>query len=426
MKNISEEDFIDIEEYILELIDEYIDCNFVLYSKNNFKIDLIENITDILYEEWLDYNIITNDDYDDLYDVVENISDLYYDIFNIPERSQFGIFSDCYKTNNDIEDIKQNIHFLKNVYQPKQKTEEWYKFRHELLTASNIWKVFGSESQVNSIIYDKCKPFEPNATNHLKHCNTLKWGNKYESASIKIYEKLYNTKVEDFGCIQHQTYKYIAASPDGINVKEDSSRYGRMVEVKNIVNRDITGYPKEEYWIQMQIQMETCNLEECDFIETRFKEFEKEEEFYNYNEEDKEKGIILSFISLTPKCSDIRYEYLPIDHSLEKVDIDLWIQNKKTELKDTHLLYLTHYWYLDEFSCILVKRNRKWFQSAVAKIKDTWEIITKEKQTGYEHRGVKKNKVKLYDSTNNDIHIFENIPVITNVCLIKLDENGNI
>ena len=53
-----------------------------------------------------------------------------------------------------------------------------------------------------------------------------------------------------------------------------------MLEVKNIYNRDIDGNPKEEYWIQMQIQLETCDLEICDFLETRFKEYELEEEYF--------------------------------------------------------------------------------------------------------------------------------------------------
>ena len=50
-----------------------------------------------------------------------------------------------------------------------------------------------------------------------------------------------------------------------------------MLEVKNIYNREIRGIPKEEYWIQMQIQMETCDLDICDFLETRFLEY------FNYN-----------------------------------------------------------------------------------------------------------------------------------------------
>ena len=31
----------------------------------------------------------------------------------------------------------------------------------------------------------------------------------------------------------------------------------------------------------MQLQLECCDLEYCDFLETRFKEYEEEEEFYN-------------------------------------------------------------------------------------------------------------------------------------------------
>ena len=32
----------------------------------------------------------------------------------------------------------------------------------------------------------------------------------------------------------------------------------------------LDGIPKKEYWIQMQLQMEVCDLDECDFLETRF------------------------------------------------------------------------------------------------------------------------------------------------------------
>ena len=78
---------------------------------------------------------------------------------------------------------------------------------------------------------------------------------------------MFDTKVGEFGCIPHPTYSvHIGASPDGINIASESNkRFGRMLEIKNIVNRDITGIPKQEYWIQTQIQMETCDLDECDF-----------------------------------------------------------------------------------------------------------------------------------------------------------------
>jgi hypothetical protein len=85
-------------------------------------------------------------------------------------------------------------------------------------------------------------------------------------------------------------YDYIAASPDGINVDSNNERYGRMVEIKNIYNREIDGIPTDNYWIQMQFQMEVCDLDECDFFETRMKEY-SEEEFYA-DTTSKYKGVV--------------------------------------------------------------------------------------------------------------------------------------
>ena len=91
-----------------------------------------------------------------------------------------------------------------------------------------------------------------------------------------IYEDLFHTSVGEFGCIRHQKYDFIGASPDGINIDPNSSRYGRMLEIKNIYNRDITGIPKEEYWVQTQMQMEVCDLDYRDCMETRIKEYSSE------------------------------------------------------------------------------------------------------------------------------------------------------
>ena len=125
---------------------------------------------------------------------------------------------------------------------------------------------------------------------------TLHWGQKYEPLSVLIYEKIYDTKVDDFGCLQHDTYMFLGASPDGINIDPSSDRFGRMLEIKNVVNREITGIPKKEYWIQTQLQMEVCDLNDCDFLETRFVEFENEGAFYE-DTTDKKKGIIMYFHS---------------------------------------------------------------------------------------------------------------------------------
>ena len=127
--------------------------------------------------------------------------------------------------------------------------------------------------------------------NSVNILSPLHWGQKYEPLSVMLYEYDYDTTIEDFGCIQHSKYSFIGASPDGINNDPKSDKYGRMLEIKNIVNREITGIPSKMYWIQMQIQMETCNLNYCDFLETQFKEYENEEQFYGDNS-NKRKGVI--------------------------------------------------------------------------------------------------------------------------------------
>jgi hypothetical protein len=123
----------------------------------------------------------------------------------------------------------------------------------------------------------------------------MHWGVKYEPVSAAIYEHMFSLKLADFGCIPHEKYPFIGASPDGIVCDPEHPRYGHMVEIKNIVNRDITGIPKEEYWIQMQVQLETCNLDYCDFIETRIKEYENKEQYIE-DSEHQYKGIVLYFV----------------------------------------------------------------------------------------------------------------------------------
>jgi hypothetical protein len=220
--------------------------------------------------------------------------------------------------------------------------------------------------------------------------STLHHGNKYEDVSIMIYENKYNTKIEDFGCIQHDTHTFIGASPDGIIVDETSPLFGRMLEIKNIVNREINGIPKEEYWIQMQVQMETCDLNECDFLETRFYEYEDEDAFkddgtFTTNEDGKLKGMMVCFmIDKFPK-----YEYAPL--YLSREENEKWVETTMNKYNDGTWLK-NIYWRLEEYSCVLVLRNKNWFDSVVPKIKDLWTIIEKERIDGYDHRKPKKMK----------------------------------
>ena len=206
-------------------------------------------------------------------------------------------------SNYKIRKLEQQITILRNIPQPQQRTEEWYNSRHNMITASSAWKVFGTQSSVNQLIYEKCKPYVSYATSNINTESPLHWGQKYEPVSVSLYELLYNTKVEDFGCIRDDKYSFLGASPDGINVDKSSPLFGRMLEIKNIVNREINGNPKKEYWIQMQLQMSVCKLNECDFLETKFFEYDSYNDFIKDSSDDNQlyskngfrKGIFICF-----------------------------------------------------------------------------------------------------------------------------------
>jgi len=363
-------------ECIYETINTILDDSLINYYSHNYT----KNMIDCLDQTFGD---IYSNQYPDFIKTVLMCRD-------IPE---YVVDTDT----NTLDDINESIvQYLQSKPQPDQKSDEWYMKRKNMITASNLWKVFKSQATRNSLIFEKCNV---NSVPSKFYGGPMEWGNKYEPVSVMIYEDKYKTKVGDFGCITHENYEYIGASPDGINIDKNSPLYGRMLEIKNIVNRDITGIPKEEYWIQMQVQMETCKLDYCDFLETRFKEYETEEMFYDNTTDASYKGVILQFMKkpsfLKNKNDDEFkpfYVYYDITLDMDKESIDQWIVSSQNLHAETHILIKQAYYYLHELSCVLVKRNIKWFNSGIHLITDLWETVIKERVTGYEHRGPKSRK----------------------------------
>jgi len=410
------EDIFD-EEFLLDM-EEEIYCQIYEYEiKDIFHIDqpLKNRITDVITNNILSTidliysEDVNSDDETHINDEIELLNeteitefvkeriDIYFKyIFPnihpsppIPKSIKISEFdkNEPIKTANEIVLLQKQIEYLKSQYQPEQRTPEWYEFRNGIMTASNIYKILGTQSQYNSFICEKCDPVIPSQRSYINPTDSRHWGQKYEKLSIQIYENLYNTQVSEFGCIKHSEYEFIGASPDGIVTRSDDkphSHYGRMIEIKNIVNREITGVPLEAYWVQMQIQMEVCNLDICNFIETRFKECQTTDEWRMIK---KTKGIaisnipILSIEYITPE-----YEFIIFD---EKSNIETFIQNwnlKKVEIK---------WWYMDEFSCVVVPRNKDWFNSILPRLIEAWNIILREKETGeYKQRLPKKKQTK--------------------------------
>lgn len=418
----------EINDIIEDIYEQFEDCythNILKLSSPNFYKDMINSISINLWIEWENVNICDEDEFQQIVDFVEDQHKSYlaYNSHIVPRSiSDTTDFID--KTKHSKEELTTIIEYIQRQPQPAQRTHEWYDFRNSLLSASNLWKALGSQAQINSLIYEKCKAcVNPSERISYGTFNAMHWGVKYEPITIMIYEDLYKTKIGEFGCIRHSNYPYIGASPDGINILPSSDKYGTMLEIKNIVNREITGIPKEEYWIQTQIQMETCNLDKCDFVETRIKEYDNKEDFYNNSTNSSYRGIVLHFINSDFSENDNpTYHYMPLNTPLNQEAINDWITKEKESVNDKVLLN-TLYWYLDEISCVLIQRNRSWFSTAIHKIKEVWDIIEKEKINGYEHRSPKRRTPKTTVSIDDvsGSHTITNMPSTNKVCLIKLD-----
>ena len=390
-------------------------------------IDMLECMDEYINEH---PKIITDPDFDEIFlqemqtlfpccENIEEIIELFH-LWFLPKRSQRHDDEDEEEEEvlkEDSEVIKQKIAYLHAQPQHTQRTPEWYEFRNNLITASNAYKIFETSATRNQLIYEKCTAFakmnkneenEENKENEKAPVNietSLHWGQKYEPVSVLIYEKMSGTKVEEFGCIKHPIYDFLGASPDGIIVDPASPKYGKMLEIKNIVNREIDGIPKKEYWIQMQLQMEVCDLNDCDFLETQFIEYENEQDFINDYEIDTDpethftqtsngelKGIIMYF----SKEGIPSYIYKPLD--MNKTEFDVF-ENKQMEA--TELTWIKNiYWKLKTYSCVLVKRNRRWFQDNVSEIEDLWNIIKRERVEDFSHRAPNKRKTSVSTSLN--------------------------
>jgi putative phage-type endonuclease len=382
----------EFSEMIFDLMIDYVLNNPKAIVETDFHETLMSDVHDLIMVQFSE-EVWLESEKEDLEEILECVADLFYECI-YPKRShEESILLNESLSDGNILRIKAQLEYLKNLPQPAQRTKEWYAFRHNLITASNAYKAFENDSAKNQLIWEKCQPLktENDSTDNIlgPNINTpMHWGQKYEPVSVIIYEDMYGTKVGDFGCIQHPRYYFLGASPDGINIDETNPRYGRMLEIKNIVNREIDGIPKIEYWIQMQLQTETCDLDECDFLETKFVEYEGEVEF----SEDKEtpsnrKGIIMYF------SNPHLYVYAPLRIHENPEELQKWEEKMMEENKERSFIKYI-YWKAECVSCVLVERNRTWFQDNIEELRKVWNIIEKERVTGYGHRAPNKREKK--------------------------------
>lgn len=297
---------------------------------------------------------------------------------------------------------------LRAVVLPEQRSKEWFEMRYGKITASDGGCVIGvnKHEPAYKFIIKKVTspPFPPN-----RFCYH---GKKLEEPATMAYEYRMNVTVEEFGLMGHEKHKFLGASPDGIvcryklDGKHTTKYVGRMLEIKCPVSRKInkTGKIKGEqcpiyYWVQVQLQLECCDLEECDFWQCSLSEYDTREDFVNDTDKDEpfrseetgyEKGCL---IQLIPKSQVLNvmngdYEKVIWDHAIfmypEEIemtpeDCDTWVNEKLKELNDEkykdYVFDRVIYWKITDTHNVTIDRDRKWFAEYLPVYEQTWKYV---------------------------------------------------
>jgi len=290
---------------------------------------------------------------------------------------------------------------LKSIIYPAQRTLQWYNQRKAMITASDGGTVLDMnehEEQYKFIIKKITNlPFKGN-----KFCYH---GKKYEKIALMIYENKLNVKVADFGLVQHIKYPFIGASPDGIvdlyklDGKSKTKYVGRMIEIKCPLSRKIKTKGKNicplYYWVQVQLQLETCDLDECDFWQCSISEYENKEEFEKDTKDDEkyksqtnglEKGCLIQLIENgIANYYDNVYEHAifiyPPKLQMSPEDCQKWISDEVSTFKEKkeyscYSIDKIIYWRIELASCYLIKRDKDWFNKYLATFEKMWNYVT--------------------------------------------------
>jgi len=299
-------------------------------------------------------------------------------------------------------DIIHNLHFrrdqlvsnmkhLKRLELPEQRSKEWYEIREHLLTASSLADSLGKghfQTRDDLLISKTSERKEiPKASRVI-----MEWGVKYEPVATEFYEYLYGVKIIEFGLIPHPELSVFGASPDGICDEGSPNGYtGRMLEIKCPPRRKFTHEVPQHYWMQMQGQLEVCDLDECDFFQVKLEEYysvqDYEKDYYytdhlihGKTQEGLPKGLVISYRS--KDSEHILYGYSPWLSPLD--DVGNWRDKFIEELDDNYIVVEQKWWKIERYECTLVRRDKEWWLSVVPDIIKFWKEVVHYREVGNE------------------------------------------
>jgi hypothetical protein len=162
--------------------------------------------------------------------------------------------------------------------QTSQHSADWYAQRRNRLTASEFAQILDGRrgallrQKIDTTAMGDRPSQAPVAIAQADgEMIATSWGHRFEPVTRDIYELELagvGTVCDTLGRFTHQIHPWLSASPDGVVLSGPLA--GRLIEIKSPKTRIPGDFVPSEYYVQMQIQMEVCDIDAVDFIEARF------------------------------------------------------------------------------------------------------------------------------------------------------------
>ena len=335
-----------------------------------------------------------------------------YYLNNTVARFFDQMVADCKERLTNKERVLKQLAHLKKLVLPEQRSPEWFAMRNNVLTASSLADALGKGhfNTKESLLIDKTsKEKKPFFTNDI-----IQWGVKYEPIATAFYEHQHSLTIVEFGLVPHPTFSIFGASPDGIcDTDSPPEMIGRMLEIKCPPRRNFTDEVPLHYWMQMQGQLETCDLEECDFLQVKLEEYLNTDAYREdvlveegtvkegYTGKGYPKGLVLTFMGSDADGNPTYdYEYCEMFASYERCLA--WRDDILKAYKERQISYNAcheNWWYIKRYECTLVLRDRRWWRETMPKIIDFWEDVENYRKVGnqalLDKRDARKQKRKI-------------------------------
>jgi hypothetical protein len=258
--------------------------------------------------------------------------------------------------------------------QTTQRTANWYTEFKRCLTASEIFKVFGSPRERGTLVLQKAGKLDMSSRGSnlavlRVNMNPFDWGICFEPVVKLILEDHWKAIIHEVGRFVHLIDKRLAASPDGLIVRSlnKPEMGGHLLEIKCPKSRVIGLKVPSEYFYQMQLQLEVTAVRACEYVEAKFEFVEPgfvkpETNWY---------GRIATIGCFNENVS----EWLPCKYLYGPLGDLEW----KPELGLNEQVLETNTWKCEKIHHVRVYRDEPWFESLKPKLDEFWSDIEKAK-----------------------------------------------